>query len=201
MGVYLYMLSRGREQASLRRSLGITVALSGVAVLLVGRGLAAASGPLVGDLLILVAVVAWVFYTAEGRELIARHGPIRASAWTMTAASLLMLPAMPFMFHPVHLIQQVSSTALMMVLYLGLVTSVVAYLLWYFALSRLEASRVAVFSNLQPAATALASWVVLADPVTWEIFVGGALVIWGVRVAQRRDRAPTPVVLSPEAGR
>lgn len=55
----------------------------------------------------------------------------------------------------------------------------------YYALSRMTASRVAVFANLQPVATALAAWAVLGDPITWEIVAGGALVIAGVRMTQR----------------
>lgn len=49
----------------------------------------------------------------------------------------------------------------------------------------MTASRVAVFSNLQPVATALAAWLILGDRITWEIFVGGALVIAGVRLTQK----------------
>jgi drug/metabolite transporter (DMT)-like permease len=67
-----------------------------------------------------------------------------------------------------------------------------AYFLWYFALGRAPASRVAVFNNLQPVMTALAAWAILGDPLTWEIGVGGALVLLGVRAAQRA-RAPVPV--------
>jgi drug/metabolite transporter (DMT)-like permease len=32
----------------------------------------------------------------------------------------------------------------------------------------------------------VAAWLILDEPLTWEIFVGGALVIVGVRLAQRR---------------
>ena len=33
--------------------------------------------------------------------------------------------------------------------------------------------------------TAFAAWLVLGDPMTWEVFAGGALVIAGVRLTQR----------------
>ncbi len=71
------------------------------------------------------------------------------------------------------------------ILYLGVLTSVVSYLLWVYALSKTDASKVAIFSNLQPVATALAAWAILGEPLTWEIGVGGALVLLGLRVTQR----------------
>lgn len=59
-------------------------------------------------------------------------------------------------------------------------------LLWYFALSRLEASKAAVFSNLQPVLTALASLWLFREPIHWELVAGGALlVLLGVRLTQR----------------
>ena len=49
-------------------------------------------------------------------------------------------------------------------------------------LGRMEASKVAVFANLQPVATALAAWLWLGEPLTWEMGAGGALVLAGVRL-------------------
>ena len=185
LGVYLYLLARGRERSSGRRLAGIAVACAGVLVLLLGRGLAAASGPLAGDLFILLGVIAWVLYTAEGMDLIAEHGSLRATAWTLGGAAVMAVPAAPFILDPGRL-AAASGVVVASILYLGVLSSAVSYFLWYFALSRMDASRVAVFANLQPPATAFAAWIILGDPITWEIVAGGVLVIAGVRIAQRR---------------
>jgi len=191
LGVYLYSLLLGRERLSLRTFAGIMTAFLGVGILLLGRGLRAAIGPLVGDLLILGAVIAWVVYTVEGKSLTAEHGPVRTTAWTMIAAAFLILPIAPVVIHPSELVG-LSGLALGSILYLAFFTSVVAYLLWYFALSRMEASKVAVFSNLQPVVTAIGAWALQGEQLTWEIGVGGALVLLGVRFTQvpRPRRGP-----------
>ena len=74
LGVYVTSLLRGQERASARAAVGIVTAFTGVVVLLLGRGLASVRGSLVGDLLILGAVVAWVLYTTEGQ-------PLRGEPW------------------------------------------------------------------------------------------------------------------------
>ncbi len=163
--------------------MGIAIAFTGVLILLLGRGLRAAVGPLIGDLFILGGVAAWAIYTAEGKTFTAQHGAIRATAWTMIAASLWILPCAPFVVVPDQLLGA-SATALAGIVFLAVVTSVISYLLWYFALSRLDASRVAIFANLHPVATALAAWWLLGDPLNWEMAVGGILVLVGVRVTQ-----------------
>ncbi|MFL5322516.1 MAG: DMT family transporter, partial [Myxococcaceae bacterium] len=132
-----------------------------------------------------VAVVAWVFYTADGKALAERLGPMRATAWTMIAGALLSFPFAPLVFKSAAVFHA-SVVAISCIAFLGVVTSVISYLLWYYALSRMQASRVAVFSNLQPVATALAAWLVLGHELVWEVFVGGALVLVGVRLTQRK---------------
>jgi drug/metabolite transporter (DMT)-like permease len=184
LGVYVLSVARGRERVSPRAGLGILTAFIGVVVLLLGRGLAQAQGSLFGDLLILAAVAAWVVYTTEGKPFAAEVGPVRATSWSMIAAALLTLPAAPFAARPLAVLDA-SLAARGCILYLAVLTSVVAYLLWYYALSRTEASKVAIFSNLQPAATAVAAWLILDESLHWELAAGGVLILAGVRLTQR----------------
>jgi len=187
MGVYLYALARGRERASLRALIGILLGFCGVLVLLLAHGTHALSGVFAGDLLILGAVVAWVVYTTDGKPFIGEFGAVRATAWTLIAGTLWMLPMAPFVLQPA-LLWGSSAGVKGLILYLALLSSVASYLLWYWALGRTEASKVAIFNNLQPVATALASWLVLGERIGWEVGVGGALVLVGVRLTQaRRD--------------
>jgi len=64
------------------------------------------------------------------------------------------------------------------------ITSVVAYLLWYYALSRAEAGKVAVFTNLQPLLTTVLAVLLLNQDVTVAFLVGGTVAIGGVVLAQ-----------------
>jgi drug/metabolite transporter (DMT)-like permease len=183
LGVYLVELAEGREQPRWTASLGIAVAFFGVLLLLLAHGLRALSGLFFGDVLLLASMTAWVFYTTEGRTLVASMGPLRTSAWSNIAGALWLLPAAPWLLAP-HLVSASSVLAKGAVLYLALGGSVLSYLIWFAALGRTEASKVAVFSNLQPVATALAAWALLGEPIGWEVVVGGALVLFGVRLTQ-----------------
>lgn len=184
VGVYLLGVARKKERPNPARLLGIAVAFAGVLVLLLGRGLAAALGPMVGDLFILGAVVAWVFWTAESRDMAQRFGGLRTAGWSLIAGALWCLPTAPFV---VKLDEFLAAPAIVWwcLFYLVVLTSMGSYALWNYALSRTEASRVAVFANLQPIATALAAWGLLDEQLGWETLVGGAFVLLGVRLAQR----------------
>jgi len=178
-----------RELPGMRTAVGTLIALAGTLYVLAWRGLDLSRGPLLGDLLLLVAVVAWALFTAEGRPLVTAYGPLPVIAWTLIAGTAMYLPlGIASLAAPgaVHRIVHASRAAWLGVLYLVLVTSVIAYLLWYWALAHLPAARVAVFTNLQPLATAVLAHVFLGEHVTPQ-FIGGALVvISGVVLAQLR---------------
>ncbi len=184
VGVYLASIWLGRERWSRRRILGVSVALAGVIALLLDRGLAAALAPLVGDLLLLCAVVAWVAWTLASRDLARRYSGLQMASWTMLAAGLQAALCAPFLLDLPD-VATVPTSAWLSLGYLVAFTSVVAYILWSYALVRAEASRVAVFTNLQPVFTALFAWLILGEPIGWGIVIGGALVILGVRIVQR----------------
>ena len=195
IGVYVYSVLRGREAPSARAGLGLLLALAGALVLLLAHGLRALHGVFVGDVLILGAVSAWVVYTAEGKAFIGEHGPLRATAWSMIAGALWLIPLAPWVLRP-EFVLGASALVKGAIAYLALLTSVVSYLLWYWALGRTDASKVAVFSNLQPVATAVAAWLVLGEHIGWEVAVGGVLVLAGVRLTSsaRPVGAPSPAL-------
>ena len=182
VGVYLVSIALRREAWHPKRFVGVTIAFGGVIVLLLERGLAAALAPLVGDLLLLCAVAAWVAWTLASRDLSRRYTGLQIASWTMVSAGIQALIAAPLLWDlPTG---PLPASAWLSLGYLIALTSVVAYILWSFALVRAEASRVAVFTNLQPVFTALFAWLLLSESIGWGVAIGGALVILGVRVVQ-----------------
>jgi drug/metabolite transporter (DMT)-like permease len=185
-----------------RAAAGTALALGGTVFVLFQRGLDVSPGPLVGDLLLFIAVIAWTVYTVEGREAVGKLGALPTIAWTIIAGTLLYLPlGLGSLLVPSYRadIAHASREAWFGVAYLIVMTSVVAYLLWSWALAHLAAARVAVFTNLQPLATALLAQVLLGERVTAGFFIAAAVVIAGVLLAQwgATDAAEEALLESP----
>lgn len=181
------------ERLTPTKLLGIAAAVVGVTLVLTAKGLDLKQGPLRGDLIILVAVFAWSAYTLVGKRVLASHHPFTVTTWAFGFGALSMLPAGYWVwrgFDPAS----PGVAGWLEVLYLCVLTSIVAFTLWYVALKQLEASRLAVFADLQPVLTALLAWLVLGDVPRGLTVAGGALVIAGVTVVQLsgRRRRPDP---------
>jgi drug/metabolite transporter (DMT)-like permease len=186
--VFVLALLRREERSSPWKTIGIALAFAGAAVVLVARGQLSGQGDsraLVGDLLVLLAVISWAVYAVWGKPYAERYGVVTTTGITIVTGSLLYLPVGLLLSNTASF-RALSTVGWGSVAYLVVLTSVVSYLLYYWALAREDASRVAIWSNTQPVLTALLAWAVYGDPLTPSFVAGGVLVIVGVVMTQQR---------------
>jgi drug/metabolite transporter (DMT)-like permease len=172
-----------KERLTRRKVLGVVLGFVGVTIVIFERGIDASLEHATGNMIIYVAVMAWGLYTVLGKRLIVRYGPIQATSMTLILGTVLFLPiglvpATQFAFG------NLSGAGWLQILYLALITSVVAYLLWYYALGRIEAGKVALFTYLQPVLTTIMAVIILGQEVTPAFLVGGTVALAGVVMAQ-----------------
>jgi len=185
--VLLLGLQAGKERFEWPKAAGLALAATGAALVVLERA-PGGSASLYGDLLVLGAVVAWALYTVLGRSFVRTHGPVRSTSWSLVAGTLLFLPYGAPQAARVDYASQPAGVWWAMG-FIVLFTGFLAYLCWYYALARLEPSRVAVFTNLQPLGTAVLAWLVRDEPVTPRLLAGGAVIVAGVVLATRRPPA------------
>jgi drug/metabolite transporter (DMT)-like permease len=173
----------GREKVGWKKGLGVLIAFSGVCLIIFERGIDFKSEYMLGNLLLVIAVFAWAYYTVQGRYLILQYGAFKMSITTMILGTILFLPIGIFGIvdydFSILTINHWSG-----LLYLAIGTSIISYFLWYYALSRTIASKVAVFSNLQPILTTILAWTLLGQTVTPVFIIGGLIAMGGVIVTQ-----------------
>ena len=172
-----------RERMTTRKIVGVALAFFGVLLVITERGPETGMQYLYGNVIVFIAVIAWSSYTAYGKRLIATYGPIGASSVTLIVGTGMFIPIgiLPALEFPY---ETLTTANWLQILYLGLVTSVLAYLLWYYALARLEAGKVALFTNLQPILTTALAVLLLGQQLTVMFALGGIVVLCGVVLAQ-----------------
>jgi drug/metabolite transporter (DMT)-like permease len=187
--VFVFLLARWRlgERTTTLKVAGVSLAFAGVVVVLAGRGavgLALAWRGLLGDVLILVAVAAWSLYAVATKPYAERYGALASTGAALGAGSAVYLPV-GLALSDLSALGRASPGGWASLLYLAIASSVVAYLLYAWALRRADASRVAIWSNTQPVLTALLAWALYGEPVTATFVAGGAMVIAGVVLTER----------------
>jgi drug/metabolite transporter (DMT)-like permease len=171
-----------KEEITFRKLSGIFLAFLGVTIVIFERGISASAEFTFGNIVILIAVITWALFTILGKPLVLQLGALSATASANFAGLLLFLPfgiygASTFPFEQLH------SSDWAGILYLGIGTSVIGYLLWYYALRRIDASRLAVFSNGQPIVASIMSVIFLDASISRQFVIGGIITIAGVILA------------------
>ncbi len=173
----------GRERLSFRKALGLGLALLGVGIVLGEKEFALGSAHMVGNLLLLTASLAWAAFTVLGQSLSLRYGALPSTAASMVAGWLLYVPLWLALGAPLQL-ERINGLLWAELAYMGIVTSGIGYLLWLIPLRHLQASKVAVFSTLQPIFTTLAAIPLFGFELSAEFLLGGVLILAGIVLTQ-----------------
>jgi drug/metabolite transporter (DMT)-like permease len=171
-----------KERPTARRIGGIVVSIAGVAlVIAAGEKGGDAPRPLLGAVWMIGAVIAWTAYTVSAKRLAAVDQVIVATSISVLGVLMLIpLSGLELMHSPWRM---PSMQAWLGMLFLGVVASALAYIVYSFALRELDASLVGVFTNLDPIVGVLTAVVFLGEALHGGQVVGGALALVGMWLA------------------
>lgn len=178
-----------KERFPARVKTGFAVALAGV-FLIVSKGdprSVLTSPSSLGDILMIVSGVNWAVYSTVLKRAALPYSPLNTTLWAESFGLLLLLPAWLWTGGPAEVVK-LSAGSWLHLLNLGILSSALAYVFWGEGLSRLNASRVAVFQYLQPTVTMAASSLLLGEELGWWLFAGGAIIVGGIITVNRRPK-------------
>lgn len=172
-----------KEIISKQLLFGSVVAMIGVVWLSVQASTTAqAPNPMLGNFLEFCAMAC-----ATGYTLVARYLSDKFSALFITAVQAFIGLAF---FFPLFL-YEVSTTpmvfsfeAVSWSIYLGIVVTLFGYGLFNFSLTKIEASKAAMFINLIPIFTLLLAFIILGEQLTKTELVASATILFGVMISQ-----------------
>lgn len=186
--IFIVLLSATflKEKFPLRKSAGIAFSFVGVLVVIFAQmtneSIAFSNVFLIGCIFIILSAFCWAIYSIVGKRLLDKYDPFTVTTYAFVLGTIFFLPVV--LPDITDVIQGVSFNGWMAILYLALICSVFGYVAWYYALSRLEAGRAAVFLNLIPLFTIVISFFTGEIP-TFIFLIGAILIIYGVYLTQK----------------
>lgn len=177
------------ERLKLRTALSLLLGFAGV-YLIVERGLLpnipAGGGALriLGDLLVVLALVFEAFYTVRGKAMLVKHSPLLVTAAAIVGSVVFWAPAAGWEllssgWHPLGV------SAWLGLGWLALMSTVIGYLAWFQGLSKVKGSAAAATLFVQPLLGTVLAIVLLHDELTLMTIIGGILIIISVVLISR----------------
>jgi drug/metabolite transporter (DMT)-like permease len=174
------------ERFGKRTTIGLGIGLAGS---LLVSGLGRSDGAsIVGLLFLLGTGLTFSWYTVASKGYLNRCGPLELTAAVSLLGAVFGLVPMAVDTGLAHGIDDPDMRAWLLVAFLGIGNSVVAYMFWNRALEGLPAGAVGTSLYAQPVLGAGLSWFLLRDPMPATFLPGAALVLLGVWIATGRRR-------------
>jgi drug/metabolite transporter (DMT)-like permease len=176
------------ERITLRKGVGIAVALAGVLVVMGIDAVASFDfrSYVVGDLLVFLSIVMWGVFTVYGKRLSGQMGALDLLAMTTLVGSAWMLPVgWAELCLRGFSLAQVTAEAWAAIAFLGVTCSFLATLLYFLALARTESQKVGIYLYTIPPMTYVVAALYLGESPGANLLVGSALVLLGVYLTER----------------
>jgi drug/metabolite transporter (DMT)-like permease len=176
------------EHVTVRKALGVGLALAGVLVVMGPRTLTSLEidTPVKGDLLVLVSIVMWGLFTVLGKSVTDELGALKVTSWVTLIGALWMAPVGAWeMRASGHSLASLTLDAWLAIGFLGVGCSFLAVLLYFVALRRTQSQKVGVYLYTIPPMTAVVAVLYLGETLSVNLVVGAVLVIAGVALTER----------------
>ena len=165
----LVALQRGERPQGMEW-VGLVLALGGL-VYLVFPGLSAPS--LLGSALMLLAGIAWGFYSIRGRG---SQNPLADTAGNFVYALPMVMAIFLIAFRNI----QISTNGILLASLSGALASGVGYVIWYSALRGLSTTRAAIVQLSVPVIAAWGGVLLLDETISTRLLIAGLLILGGI---------------------
>ena len=175
------------ERITLRKAVGVLVAVTGVLVVMGWDTLSAFElGNVKGDLLVLSSIVMWGLFTVFGKKMTDELGALRVTAWVTILGAATMVPVGWIEARAADFsLSDTSGEAWVAIAFLGVACSFFATLLYFVALGLSESQKVGVYLYTIPPMTAVVAYFYLGESLGIGFFVGSLLVLVGVILTEK----------------
>ncbi|MDW7667911.1 MAG: DMT family transporter [Bacillota bacterium] len=176
-----------KEKVSVKKIISVTLSVIGV-ILIVGfdpqRDIV---DMLIGSALILLASISWVVYTFLSKPLYKKYTTITITYYQTLIGFVFFGLLMPFNNSNIF---NLPLGIYIHVIYLGVLSSAAAYLLFIYALETLEATVCNIFINLIPVVTVSAGIIFLNEKITLLQGLGAVIIISSILMLTYKKKEP-----------
>lgn len=180
----LLSLSDGSERMTRRQAAGSAMAFAGMALVVLNGRFVLHLAP-AGDLLALAAALLWMLYSFAVKRLSGRYSSLLITRKVFFYGIVTILPA--FLFSPFGVTLEMMARPAVWgnLLFLGVVASMLCYILWNVVIRRLGAVRATNYIYFNPLVTILTAALCIGERITAAALAGAALILWGMWRAER----------------
>ena len=172
-----------KEIISKQLIFGSLIAMSGAIWLsLQGATTISSPNPLLGNFLELLAMICGAGYTITARYLSDKYSALFITAIQAFIGAIFFTPLFVYEYFTIPL--NITMNSFLWVLYLGVVVTLAGYGLYNYALTKIQASKAAMFVYLIPVFTLILAYFILDEKLSVLEFIACIVILFGVFISE-----------------
>jgi drug/metabolite transporter (DMT)-like permease len=179
-----------KEKITSKKLLGVIIALCGVIIISVfgTYDISIEINYIYGALTVFIAAVMGAFYTIAGKKLLERYTALSLTVYAMLLGSVALIPLLFLNPSITDQVATMSAYSWFAIVFLGVFSTVIGYVLWYVGLEIKSTSEVSVYLYAVPVLSTIISYFLFDDKITMFFVLGGILVIIGLVLVNVNNR-------------
>lgn len=176
-----------KEHANYNKIIGIIVGFIGIIMItIIGEDFSKfnTQNTFLGNIMLLGVSISWATYIVMAKKILREFHPLTLTFISYAMGTLFFIPTVLFT-EDIALVSTYDLQSWLIILYLGILGSGVAYLLWNYGLKYLEASKASVYSYLSPVLALLFGFLLLHEKISIFDALGAILIFGGVYISQQ----------------
>jgi drug/metabolite transporter (DMT)-like permease len=174
-----------KETSTGKQKLSLLLSVAGVVYIFIMKGFGVQSTNFIGTILILLCSLSSASYNVLARKVTKKYSIIDLT-YIMTLIAFISFNALSLIDYSIkgnlnlYFKPFTSTTFIISALYLGILSSVISSLLTNYTLSKIEASKMSVFSNLSTLITMITGAMFLNEALFYYHIIGAIMIILGL---------------------
>jgi len=172
------------EKAGLKKILGMLLSFFGILIIIlepvIKHGL---DGSVIGNIFLVIATLGAVGQTLIGKKVTKKYSPLPLTFWSFIIGSITFIP---MMIPELKTLPPLDVKSVIGIVYGSIFSSFIAYSLYAWGLSKIDASEAGLFAYIDPVIAIVIAYPLLGEKPTSLFLLGSVLVFFGIYITERR---------------
>lgn len=187
--LYIFSILFLKEKPRVKVFFGMMIALLGVLIIVLSpvffENKNFVFGEIEGNFFIVLATMGTIFSTIIGKDLLKKVNPYFVSTFSFLTSSILFLVFVPYELKTWGF-NNLKINGWVGVIYGIFFSSALAYFLYYYGISKLQAQEVGIFTYIDPIVAVVIAYFLLGEIPNFWYVLGSVFVFGGIYIAERR---------------
>ena len=190
---YFILIMLKHEKFSLKKLIPILLTIFGIFFVFydaIMKSKTSDSNVLLGDIMLVFAVLSWAAYITLSKDLVAKYGALKTSTIAFTIGIVMYIPIFIYDYKNLTF-DKLTMPGIIGFIHLAFIVAFAGYFVFTYASKHISITELTTTTNVSPVVTIVFSWVLLKEEISYFFLIGAVITFAGVFLANLKGEEKT----------